>query len=170
MEDISAISTAPDPGRDQDLHGKADDEKNPRALEKERKRYTWNDLSTISQEEEDAIQSRPRHMYIISRPKVIQYAYKGQIVQSERTSHSNEEDNSVEGIDEATARSRERLDLFIDLIWVGIIGNISEAFSTKAFASEDGSAVDAFVLILLVFLPSWRIWNGVREVLNDYYR
>jgi hypothetical protein len=69
---------------------------------------------------------------------------------------------------EGISKHRERLDLFIDLIWVGIIGNLSEVFSTLYFepGSNAGHAVGLFVLL---FLPSWRIWNFLREFLNNYY-
>lgn len=136
----------------------------------ERRAFTWNDVSGSAQEEANSMQQRSRRRYIISRPRVMQYAYKGQIVRSQESASLDEADRPFQGIDEPTVRSRERLDLFIDLIWVGIISNISEAFSSKAFASEDGSSSDAFVLYLVVFLPSWRIWNGVREIINSYYR
>ena len=69
---------------------------------------------------------------------------------------------------EGISKHRERLDLFIDLIWVGIIGNLSEVFSALYFVegSNPGHAVGLFVLL---FLPSWRIWNFLREFLNNYY-
>lgn len=68
---------------------------------------------------------------------------------------------------EGISKHRERLDLFIDLIWVGIIGNLSEVFSSMYF--QDGSAGHAVGLFILLFLPAWRIWNFLREFLNNYY-
>jgi hypothetical protein len=69
---------------------------------------------------------------------------------------------------EGISKHRERLDLFIDLIWVGIIGNLSEVFSAMYF-HDDSSAGNAVGLFILLFLPSWRIWNFLREFLNNYY-
>ena len=69
-----------------------------------------------------------------------------------------------------TLISREkRMDLFIDLIWVGIVGNISDVFASKAFEPGTDSAQNAVLLFVIVFLPSWRIWNGIREILDSYY-
>lgn len=130
-------------------------------------------LETSTQQDEvDVLQRRRRRLYIFSRPKVLQYTYKGQVIRAGVTSDLSDGDHTVQDIDEDLARSRDRLDLFIDLIWVGIVGNISEAFSSAAYGTREGrvSESDAFGLFVLVFLPSWRIWNGVREILNNYYR
>lgn len=70
---------------------------------------------------------------------------------------------------EAVAKQRERLDLFIDLIWVGIIGNLSEVFSALNFNAKTSQPGLATLVFLLVFLPSWRIWNAMRSFLNNYY-
>ena len=64
---------------------------------------------------------------------------------------------------------RERLDLFIDLIWVGIISNLSEVFSGWYFSTNKGQWGEAVGVFILIFLPSWRIWNSLREFMNDYY-
>ncbi|KAK4945257.1 hypothetical protein LTR10_015416 [Elasticomyces elasticus] len=120
-----------------------------------------------SLQEEDVLEYRPRHKYMISRPRALQYTYKSQVYTSEGdvTEQSGEEAAKEAGIDKA----RERLDLFIDLIWVGIISNLSEVFSSDAFGSEDASPSKAFLFFVLVFLPTWRVWNGIREILNNYY-
>lgn len=67
------------------------------------------------------------------------------------------------------ARQRERQDLFVDLIWVGIIGNLSEVFSYLNFSKDESRPGTATLVFVLVFLPSWRIWNAMREFLNNYY-
>ena len=64
---------------------------------------------------------------------------------------------------------RERLDLCIDLIWVGIISNLSEVFSEWYFSTDPGHLGEAFAVFLLAFLPAFRIWNVLREFMNDYY-
>ncbi|KAI1622576.1 bacterial low temperature requirement A protein-domain-containing protein [Exophiala viscosa] len=120
-----------------------------------------------SLQEEDVLEYRSRHKYMISRPRALQYTYKSQVYTSEGdlTEQSGEEAAKEAGIDKA----RERLDLFIDLIWVGIISNLSEVFSSDAFGSEGASSSKAFLFFAVVFLPSWRVWNGIREILNNYY-
>lgn len=69
---------------------------------------------------------------------------------------------------ESIAKNRERLDLFIDLIWVGIIGNLSEVYSDLYFR-PDGNHGQAILVFMIAFLPTWRIWNLLREFLNNYY-
>ena len=60
------------------------------------------------------------------------------------------------------------MDLFIDLLFVGIISNISENYFDQAFVDETnvGKAVGDFVLS---FLPAWRIWIMLQRFLNSYY-
>ncbi|KAJ9611531.1 hypothetical protein H2200_004715 [Cladophialophora chaetospira] len=70
---------------------------------------------------------------------------------------------------EDIAKERERLDLFVDLIWVGIIGNLSDVFSSLAFRAENPDSALGMLVFILVFLPSWRIWDAMREFLNNYY-
>lgn len=65
-------------------------------------------------------------------------------------------------------KSRERLDLFIDLIWVGIISNLSEVYSNLYFDPEQARGTAALVFVL-TFLPSWRIWNILREFMSNFY-
>ena len=136
----------------------------------DRRMTTWNTSSEVAQEEENALQHRPRRRYIISRPKVRQYAYKGQIIRTTSTNDPGDGDQSAEDAEDDTTQSRERLDMFIDLIWVGIVGNIAEAFSSRAFGDHEDRVSEAFLVFVIVFLPSWRVWNGIREILNNYYR
>lgn len=62
----------------------------------------------------------------------------------------------------------ERLDLFIDLLWVGIISNISEHFFEQSFSGgvESGRALIEFFLL---FLPAWGIWSELQMFLSSYY-
>ena len=124
------------------------------------------------------VERRAGHKYTIRRPRALQYTYHSKIViaddEAEVLSPSNshgrvEESNISSHLPEAVAKSRERLDLFVDLIWVGIIGNLSEVFSSLNFGSEDSRPGVATLVFMLVFLPSWRIWNAMREFLNNYY-
>lgn len=99
----------------------------------------------------------------------MQYTYKHKYVR--HGDHGKGDTESPLAYEELT-RHRERLDLFIDLIWVGIITNLSEVYSQLFFepASEDGGTPAAAVgLFILVFTMSWRIWKFLREFLNDYH-
>ena len=62
-----------------------------------------------------------------------------------------------------------RFELFIDLIWVGIIGNLAEHFSDQAFGSETtwdvGQAAFEFIVL---FLIAWRIWKDLQEFMSRY--
>lgn len=124
---------------------------------------------------------RARHKYTIRRPRALQYSFKQQFVTAvveepessghgEHGKHARAEKSEISShLPEAVARQRERQDLFIDLIWVGIIGNLSEVFSSLNFSEGSSSPGMAFLVFILVFLPSWRIWNAMREFLNNYY-
>lgn len=117
-------------------------------------------------------ETRARHMYTVRRPRALQFLYRSQVVHAGDHNgapvslhHSNISSHLPEDI----AKERERLDLFVDLIWVGIIGNLSEVYSSLAFRPEQPNAALAFLVFILVFLPSWRIWDSMREFLNNYY-
>ena len=58
--------------------------------------------------------------------------------------------------------------MFIDLLFVGIISNISEHFFDEAFVEQKriGAAVGDFILL---FIPAWRIWQALQSFLNSYY-
>jgi uncharacterized protein YqfA (UPF0365 family) len=55
------------------------------------------------------------------------------------------------------------LNLFIDLLWVGIVSNISERFSSTAFHS-DTTWGSAFLEFSVLFYLAWRVWNDLRKV------
>ncbi|KIW27391.1 uncharacterized protein PV07_07132 [Cladophialophora immunda] len=115
---------------------------------------------------------RARHRYTIRRPRALQFSYRSQVVHAgdERGAPESTNRSSISShLPEDIAKERERLDLFIDLIWVGIIGNLSEVFSSLGFRPEDPDIGIASLVFVLVFLPSWRIWDAMREFLNNYY-
>lgn len=125
------------------------------------------------------IETRPvRHQYLFRRPRALQYSYQSRVISvgDEAGAIAVPKSTAVDGKEtprlihyspEGISRHRERLDLFIDLIWVGIIGNLSEVFSSMYF--QDGNPGHAVGLFILLFLPAWRIWNFLREFLNSYY-
>lgn len=110
---------------------------------------------------------------MIQRPRALQYTYKARRIEygddaapiSHERSHTSE---LVKYTAEGVSKARERVDLFIDLVWVGIISNISEVFSSIYFEGK-GEAGLAFLNFMLIFLPAWRLWNFLREFLNMYY-
>jgi low temperature requirement protein LtrA len=127
-----------------------------------------------------------RHNYVISRPRALQYSYRSKLISTGDEAGANPglltNERTPDGIAEPNAltprapraredieKHRERLDLFIDLIWVGIISNLSEAFS-YFFYEAGNNAGEATLLFILLFLPSWRIWNFLREFLNSFYQ
>lgn len=124
------------------------------------------------------------HKYIFQRPRALQYAYHGRIITAGdeepfavSESLSRESSTSTNGkmipIKEhaflGIEKLRERLDLFIDLVWVGIITNLSEVFSSYYFDPEARSG-EATLIFILAFVASWRIWNMLREFLQNYYQ
>jgi low temperature requirement protein LtrA len=62
-----------------------------------------------------------------------------------------------------------RLDLFIDLIWVGIIGNLSATYSEQAFGDSGVSIGLSFLEFILLFLPIWRVWDNLRDYCINFY-
>jgi hypothetical protein len=61
------------------------------------------------------------------------------------TNETGFQSNTSRHLPEDVARGRERLDLFVDLIWVGIISNLSEVFSALGFKPENPSTGKATV-------------------------
>jgi len=70
---------------------------------------------------------------------------------------------------ETSKLQRDWLNLFIDLLWVGIVSNISSSFVTKAFAPASSWAL-AFLEFMVLFLTAFRFWSYIRKFLNNYYR
>ena len=63
-----------------------------------------------------------------------------------------------------------RFELFIDLIWVGIISNLAEHFSDQAFGTDSTvSTNDAILEFIVLFLIAWRIWKDLQEFMNRYH-
>lgn len=124
------------------------------------------------------------HKYLIQRPRALQYTYHGHIVTAgdeeqafavsqSLSRHTSSESEGMLPIKEheflGVEKLRERLDLFIDLIWVGIITNLSEVFSSYYFDPETRSGV-ATLVFTIAFVASWRIWNIMREFIGNYYQ
>ena len=97
-------------------------------------------------ERRDAL-SRSLHQsrrYLFRRPRPLQYFRGSTLVRSE---------------DE---RSSHRLELFFDLVFVGLIATLAE----EAIHEHNG---DAIVRYVLTYTAAWMIWNYMRELFNSFF-
>lgn len=132
-------------------------------------------------------ESPTSHRYVLRRPRALQVKYDGRLVeigdagaidletvqrsverqQDERRESSASEEPERRSTDFIDTQ-RERLELFIDLLFVGVITNISEHYFTQAY-SEGGSPGNAIGEFVLLFLPTWRIFSELQMFLSSYY-
>ncbi|SPO20974.1 uncharacterized protein UTRI_00451 [Ustilago trichophora] len=82
--------------------------------------------------------------YLFRRPRALQY-FRGNVLV-----RSDEE------------RSSHRLELFFDLVFVGLIATLAE----EAIHEHNG---DAIVRYILTYTAAWMIWNYMREVFNAFF-
>lgn len=59
-------------------------------------------------------------------------------------------------------RSSEKTELFLDLMYVGIVANLAGAATEKA----SGLALLEYILL---FVPAWTIWADIKDFTNYYY-
>lgn len=59
-------------------------------------------------------------------------------------------------------RTSGKIELFLDLLYVGIVSNLASA------ATEEASAA-SFLKYMLLFIPSWTVWSDVKDFVNYYY-
>lgn len=114
------------------------------------------------------------HAYIIRRPRALQF-YHPEISGSTTTlekqlsrrirrepstvSNGSSTDSEKEDRTDDVMRQYQRVDLFIDLIWVGIIANLSASFGEQAFGENTGLTIgEATGEFVLLFIPIWRMW------------
>lgn len=134
------------------------------------------------------VEVRHTHDYFLRRPRPLIVEHNGHILQlgeygkldpknptysydtelKVRRHHRDVPTHGVEHHPDSLKKQRERMDLFIDLIWVGIISNISEHFTNRVFAEEKqvNAAIGEFILL---FIPAFRIWVTLQHWLNMYY-
>jgi hypothetical protein len=127
--------------------------------------------------EDVVVDSRPiRHNKIFRRPRALLYhpvhhnEEKATNV-SETPSRTNTRDarDSEERSTDNLPKQLARIDLFVDLVWVGIIANLAGTFGKQAFTDSGvsiGTAVGEFVLL---FFPIWRVWDDLRSYTSHYY-
>ncbi|PWN47880.1 hypothetical protein IE53DRAFT_389966 [Violaceomyces palustris] len=95
--------------------------------------------------EAKARQVHSERRYLFRRPRALQY-FRGNVLV-----RSNEE------------RSSQRLELFFDLVFVGLIATLAE----EAVHESTGPAV---VRYILTYAPAWMIWSYMREIFNSFFQ
>jgi low temperature requirement protein LtrA len=123
------------------------------------------------------------HAYIIKRPRALQF-YNPEIsgsttplekqlsrepsnISNDSRTDSQKEERSTDN----ALKQYERVDLFIDLIWVGIIANLSASFGEQAFGENTGLTIgEATGEFGLLFIPIWRMWDYLREYIGNFYK
>ncbi|KAF1985367.1 hypothetical protein K402DRAFT_394710 [Aulographum hederae CBS 113979] len=128
------------------------------------------------------------HKYLIRRPRPLQVHHDGRTIEIGDTGRLQlgaeerrevAQNHGLSGVEfegkglqgrstESLVLQRDRLDLFVDLIWVGIISNISEHYYSKVFA-EGASVSSSTSEFIVLFLPAWRMWSSLQQYLNSYY-
>jgi hypothetical protein len=65
---------------------------------------------------------------------------------------------------------RDWLNLFIDLLWVGIVSNISSSFVSSAFETPASNTWGyAFLEFIVLFQTAFRFWSYIRKFLNNFF-
>ncbi|GMM33630.1 hypothetical protein DASC09_009550 [Saccharomycopsis crataegensis] len=59
-------------------------------------------------------------------------------------------------------RTSGKTELFLDLMYVGIVANLASD------ATEHASAA-SFLKYMLLFIPSWTVWSDIKDFVNYYY-
>lgn len=127
--------------------------------------------------------------YFFKRPRLLQYYHGDAFVDSHgrRFEAANPDDivlsnttterdvSSVqaqlveENNDPETSKiQRDWLNLFIDLLWVGIVSNISYNFVTTAF-QPGGSWGYALLEFAVLFRTAFSFWSYIRKFLNNFF-
>jgi low temperature requirement protein LtrA len=130
------------------------------------------------------------HAYIIKRPRALQFYHpevsgsttpleKSLAKEPSRLSRessnisngSSEDSQKEERSTDNPLKQYQRVDLFIDLVWVGIIANLSGSFGEQAFGENTGiTSGEATGEFILLFIPIWRMWDYLRDYIGCYYK
>lgn len=145
--------------------------------EPSRRRWISSSYRSPTDLDESLVESRPyRHAHIIKRPRALQFYRHDNTTAEELRASKVDSNSSSNDANEAEERSADdipkqlaRIDLFVDLIWVGIIANLSDAFGEQAFKESGVSGGVAIAQFILLFLPIWRIWDSLRDYTTNYY-
>jgi low temperature requirement protein LtrA len=122
-----------------------------------------------------------RHAQVVRRPRALHYknldddspispatTRSRSSTVSSRTSANTEEDTEERSTDDLP-KQRSRLDLFVDLIWVGIIANLSENFGKQAYEASNVSTGIATAEFILLFIVIWRVWDSLRVYNSSFF-
>ncbi len=85
------------------------------------------------------------------------------------TNSGNTEQDAEERSSDNIPKVRSRLDLFVDLIWVGIIANLSGNFGDQAFSDSGVSIGIALVEFALLFITIFRVWDNLRVYTSSFF-
>ncbi|KAL8950369.1 MAG: hypothetical protein Q9222_003586 [Ikaeria aurantiellina] len=127
---------------------------------------------------EDTEISPYAHKYIIKRPVIKEYISHSNSNLHLRPTDSDtlpgagtsfSPDSKDVTVDNPIVEKR-RFELFIDLIWVGIVGNLAENFSEEAFSETSDTPVGRAVgNLILLFLTAWRLWKFLQIFMTKYH-
>uniref|UniRef100_A0A060T932 ARAD1D15620p n=1 Tax=Blastobotrys adeninivorans TaxID=409370 RepID=A0A060T932_BLAAD len=87
---------------------------------------------------------KPPEHPILTRPHALNYFFKGVLHRSKGE------------------RGSGQFELFIDLLYVGIVANLA------ATATEEHNGL-SLLRYVLTFLPAWQVWSDLRDFMNYYY-
>lgn len=130
---------------------------------------------THTNPQDTVVESRPfRHAHVLRRPHTMQH-YNSREGSSSSASLSKTESNGSKVSREGRSTDNvlvqlARIDLFIDLIWVGIVANLSATLGEQLFSNRGVSIGEAIMEYILLFLPVWRIWDSLREYGSNFYK
>lgn len=114
-----------------------------------------------------------RHNKLFRRPRALLYhpvhhPRKPKENHSEAVSSNDARDSEGRSSDNISKQLR-RIDLFVDLIWVGIVANLSGTFGEQAFTDSGVSINSAVGEFVLLFFPIWKVWDDLRSYTSHYY-
>lgn len=114
-----------------------------------------------------------RHNKIFRRPRALLYhpvhhERKPEGAHTRSVSSNDARDSEGRSSDNIPKQLR-RIDLFVDLVWVGIIANLSGTFGEQAFSDSGVSINTAVGEFVLLFFPIWKVWDDLRSYTSHYY-
>lgn len=86
----------------------------------------------------------PPHHPLFTRPHALNYFHKDHLYRTR------------------TERGSAKFELFLDLLYVGIVSNLARTATEEA----TGLSVLKYVLI---FCPAWQVWSDLKDFMNYYY-
>jgi hypothetical protein len=86
----------------------------------------------------------PPSMGLFTRPHALNYFHQGHLYRTKGERQSG------------------RFELFLDLLYVGIVANLAKS------TTEDATGL-SLLKYLLLFMPAWQIWSDLRDFMNYYY-